>query len=91
MNKLDHKDFSFAEAFSDLNGKTSISAIAGCHVILTGTISFLLAVGASFFIKEIGENINNILIQSTLIIATGASLLLAKRLKPTVDNTITEE
>ena len=91
MNKLDHKKFSFAEAFSDLNGKTSISAIAGGHVILTGTVSFLLAVGASFFIKDIGDSINNILIQSTLIIATGASLLLAKRLKPTVDNTLTEE
>jgi len=58
--------FSWAQAFSDQNGKSSIVPVAAFIVILTGCIGFLKGV----FMKE-----SDALVQSVVIIGIGAGLL----------------
>jgi hypothetical protein len=41
---LNHKEFSWAEAFSSVSGKTSISLICGTILILTGCVGFILSI-----------------------------------------------
>lgn len=58
--------FSWSQAFSDQNGKSSIVPVSAFIIILTGCIGFLKGV----FMKE-----SDALIQSVVIIGIGAGLL----------------
>ncbi len=58
--------FSWAQALSDYNGKTSITAICSLCIVITGCVGFLY----SLFLKD-----SNGMMYSSLIIGTGAGLL----------------
>lgn len=82
INKVNISKFSFPEAVSSGNGKTSGSAICGMFMIFIGSICF--AIGT--FKSE-----PNTLIQSLALAGLGTSLIAIKKLNPTKDTTNTLE
>jgi len=86
-NETNIKEISIPEAMSNLNGKTSISALMGTITMLFGLVYFGFGIFA--FFKEI-QGSESIVLQSLGIVTLGSSLLLAKGLKPTKDTTNTE-
>lgn len=63
--------FSWAQAFSDQNGKTSLLSIAGGYVTLIGGIGFLW--GA--FIKD-----PNLVTQSVIMTTIGTGILMGRKI-----------
>lgn len=67
-----HKVFSWGEAFSDKNGKTSMTSIAGAYITAIGGIVFLIAsIGSLFDIHHALDILN----QSVIVIGFGGGLL----------------
>jgi len=82
INKVNVNKFSFPEAVSELNGKTSGGAICGMFMIFIGTICFAMGT----FRSE-----PDTLLQSLALVGMGTSLIAIKKLNPTKDTTNTLE
>lgn len=68
----DHKTFSWGEAFSDKNGKTSMTSIAGAYITCIGGLVFLIAsIGSLFNIHHALDILN----QSVIVLGFGGGLL----------------
>jgi len=63
--------FSWAQAFSEDTGKSTVLPIAGSIIVLSGSIGFLLGASA----KD-----GNILSQSVLMTGIGAGLLMGRKM-----------
>ncbi|NBO23005.1 hypothetical protein EBU94_06680 [bacterium] len=78
--------FSWAEAFSNNNGKTSASAICGFVICIVGSICFLLgSVDKMFFSQSI-----DVITQSIAFVMIGASLLGLRKVFANKDKEITD-
>lgn len=82
INKTDIHKFSFPEAVSSGNGKTSGSAVCGMFMIFVGTACFAYAT----FTKQ-----QETLIHSLALVGMGTGLIAVKKLNPTKDTTNTKE
>lgn len=85
-NKTEVSKFSYAEALSNSNGKTSGSKLNGDKIVTVGCISFILCTAALFF------KITDALAFGALsagVIATGAGLLGYSKKHATQDTTNT--
>lgn len=83
----DIKKFSFAEMFSNSNGKTSASGVMGVLICTIGAICFLGGSAAMVF----KETDSDILVQSIAVIYAGALLLGYRKSTEKTDVEITEE
>ena len=92
INKTDISKYSFGQQFSDMNGKTSNTAIIGAMLCLTGSLCFLLGT-ISFLFLKIHVGFETILLHSLALVTLGTTLIMTKKLAPTQDttNTIIEE
>ncbi len=88
--KPDISKFSWAEAFSSANGKTSISLICGFIVTMTGCIGFGTS-GLLFLIMTIFTNtkdetiiasMSTLIFQAVIVITIGSTLLGIRRFTP---------
>jgi len=78
--------FSWGQAFSDTNGKTTIVPVSGFYVVLIGGIGFIYG----GIIKD-----SNLVTQSVLMVTIGSGLLLGRKIvngkpgeMPTIDNCV---
>lgn len=92
INKTDISKYSFGQQFSDMNGKTSNTAIIGAILCLTGSLCFLLGT-ISFLFLKVHIGFETVLLQSLALITLGTTLIMTKKLAPTRDttNTVVDE
>jgi len=92
INKTDISKYSFGQQFSDMNGKTSNTAVIGSYLCVIGGTCFLLGT-VSFLFLTVHVGFETVLSQSIAVVAIGAGLIGLKKLKQTRDttNTIVEE
>ena len=64
-------NFSWAQAFSDANGKSSILPVAGAYIVLVGGLAFLY----SAVIKDA-----NLTTQSVVMTGIGAGILMGRKI-----------
>jgi hypothetical protein len=82
MNLPDITKFSWGEAFSNSQGKTSIALISGFVIIVSGCLGFILS-GTLLLIlisikDKIPEEIQGLTNQSVIVIGIGAGLYSAR-------------
>ena len=76
MNPIsDHNKFSFAELFSDQNGKTSGTSFVGIIICMVGTLCFLLGCIDKMWISKSID----VITQSITFVLIGASLMGLKK------------
>lgn len=92
INKTDISKYSFGQQFSDMNGKTSNTAVIGAYLCVIGGTCFLLGT-VSFLFLTVHIGFETVLSQSIAVVAIGAGLIGLKKLKPTRDttNTVVDE
>ncbi len=79
--------FSWAELFSNTDGKTSGSGFVGVVICLVGTLCFFMGcIDRMFISKEI-----DILTQSIVFVGIGATLLGVRKVKSTSNTSNTSE
>jgi hypothetical protein len=74
--------------FSDMNGKTSGTAVVGFIISVVGAICFLLGtIKYTFFASS--ADFATVLLQSVAVMTLGTGLIAVKKLNPTQDTTNT--
>ena len=89
INKTEIGKFSFAEMFSDLNGKTSGTAVCGVIISLIGAICFLMGT-IKFTFFSVSAGFETVLLQSVAVITLGVGIITVRNFNPTKDTTNTE-